>query len=148
MIAWRLGILLFACALPCATFAACARDLAGLRLLMEDAAFPLQWVETGMDDGRPLAMAVEEREGLLHLRFVKAHEGLWAEGAVSVCAADRVLHMRFHDDRIAFGTAAPWLVRYSLAQGVEFTVRRVGASALRVAIPGWSGTFTAGASVH
>lgn len=143
MIGRRLFIACFALAVPCGAAAACAGDLASLRVLWGDVAFPLHWVETGMSDGRPLAMAIEEREGALRLRFVKAEEGLWLEGPVSICAADRALRMRFTKERVTFGEAAPWLLRHAFGRNVELTIHRVHGAALKVSLPGWSGTFEA-----
>lgn len=38
-----------------------------------------------MDDGKPLLLTIMEKDGLLFLRLVKSGEGLWAEGACTVC---------------------------------------------------------------
>ncbi len=133
-------IALIALATPCRAAPPCADTLTAFRALVLDPAFPLQWRETGMDDGKPLLLTLAERDGALHLRFFKSGEGLWAEGVVSVCGRGAALAARFDAERMRFGDAAPWVVRYS--PGSEFTLIRLGA-AMRVVGTGWSSNFSA-----
>lgn len=131
---------LIALATPSQAAPPCANTLTALRALVLDPAFPLQWRETGIDDGKPLLLTLAERDGALHLRFAKSGEGLWAEGMVSVCGSGAALSARFDAGRMRFGEAAPWIIRYS--HGTEFTLVRLGA-AMRVAGTGWGSNFAA-----
>ncbi len=121
----------------------CAQNLGGLRVLLADAAFPLRWSETTMDDGRPLVLSILEREGTLFLSFMKTGEGLWAEGSIALCAKGGDFEARLDSQRMRLGPAAHWAMRYSMANGAEFTFTRLAGSRLRVYAPGWSGTFAA-----
>ena len=119
----------------------CARDIDGLRSLAADPGFPLQWIEIGMSDGKPLRLAIAQRAGVLHFRFDKSGEGLWAEGEGQVCARGGSLMAEFGPDRLQPGPAAPWLLRRSMLAGNRFELTRVDAGVLRVSTPGWRGRF-------
>lgn len=99
-----------------------------------------------MDDGKPLVMSVFDRNDLLFLSFEKTGEGLWAEGAGSVCARGDRLEARFAPEKVSIGPAAHWAMRYSLASGTDFTLTRVGAGRLKITTLGWSALFAAAAA--
>jgi len=122
--------------------AECVHDVASLRRIAGDPAFPVRWIETGMDDGKPLSLALDDRDGALHLRFDKAREGLWAEGLASICAVGAKLEMRFAPGQMQAGPAASWVVRQVLAAGGRFTFTRTAAGELRVSSTAWTGRFS------
>jgi hypothetical protein len=138
-----ISILLFGSA---SAAAECGSDVAALRRLAGDASFPLQWIESGMNDGKPLVLVLREEGGALYMRLDKAREGLWAEGGGSVCVVGGRVEMRFDAGQIRPGPAAHWLLRQSLQAGARFTFMRMGAGGLRVSTPGWSGRFVAGSA--
>jgi hypothetical protein len=119
----------------------CANTQHELRQVARDPGFALTWVETSMSDGKPLQVAISERDGALFLAFHKAQEGLWAEGVAVVCEAGDDLEARIAQDRIRLGPAAHWILRQSLGRGASFSLRRVAPGRLRIATPGWSGVF-------
>lgn len=119
----------------------CAQTVAELRALVGDPAFPLEWRETTMTDGKPLALSIAERDGALFISFVKSQEGLWAEGMGAICASGSNLEARFLPGMLAVGSSAHWAMRYSLTHGTPFSFLRLGASRMKVATIGWSGTF-------
>ena len=121
----------------------CAASVAGLQRLTGDPLFPLRWTETGMDDGKPLVLDIAERGGVLHLRFDKTQEGLWAEGSGLICAEGGSLVVRFEAGTIRPGPAAHWLLRRSLASGARFELARPVPAVLQVSTPGWRGRFAA-----
>ena len=119
----------------------CALSLGELAGLVRQPGFAARWQETSMQDGKPLVVTLSEREGELHLQFVKAGEGLWAEGAASVCMNNGVLEALLPRGRIQVGPAANWLLRQSLASGARFALGLQPGGQLRIATPGWHGTF-------
>lgn len=121
----------------------CAGDLAGLRRLAGDATFPVHWVETGMDDGKPLRLVLRERDDQLHLQFEKAREGLWAEGTGRVCVVGGALELRFQPGRLQPGPAAGWFLRQTMQQAARFTLARDVSGELQVRTAGWRGRFSA-----
>lgn len=130
--------LLCACQL---SSAACARDVDGLRQLLGDAAFALQWLETGMSDGKPLRLVIAPRDGALHFHFEKSREGLWAEGRGEVCATPGGLAAVFEPGALQPGPAASWLLRRSLPAGGRFELSRPRVGELLVGTLGWRGRF-------
>ncbi len=140
--AWRAGLaagLVLLAPICHARF--CANTQHELRQLARDPGFSLTWVETSMTDGKPLQVAISECDGALFLAFHKAQEGLWAEGAATVCESGDDLEARIAQDRIRLGPAAHWILRQSLGRGASFSLRRVAPGRLRIATPGWSGVF-------
>jgi hypothetical protein len=137
----RLLIPLLSLAAPCHAAPPCAETIRELRALLGDPAFPLQWRETTMDDGKPLVMSILERDGLLILSFAKTDEGLWAEGIGAICANGSKLEARFPPEKTSFGPAAHWAMRYSLAGAANFTLTRMGATRMRIDTLGWTGVF-------
>ena len=136
------GILGIACAsMQCHAASTCASTIAGLRALLADESFALEWRETTMDDEKPLVLSVLERDGNLFLMFVKTGEGLWAEGAGLVCREGPYFEMRLAADRLKIGPAASWAARYAFANGAQFTLARLGSHRLRIDTVGWSGVF-------
>ena len=119
----------------------CVTTLGELRTLLGDRRDALQWVETTMDDGKPLLVSIVERHGSLTLEFVKTGEGLWAEGSGAVCGAGMDFEISFGKGQLRMGPASGWLLRSLLGQGGKFTMTRLGADQLRIATSGWSGTF-------
>ncbi len=119
----------------------CVTTISELRAMLADRRDSLQWVETTMDDGKPLVVSIVERHGSLVLVFIKTHEGLWAEGTGAVCSAGADFEIRFAKDQLRMGPASGWLLRSLLGQGGTFTMTRLGANQMRIATSGWSGTF-------
>ncbi|NKE68006.1 hypothetical protein RAMLITH_19465 [Ramlibacter sp. RBP-2] len=124
-----------------ATAAPCATTVGELRSLAGDAAFPLRWEETSMSDGKPLVVSIADRDDGLFLEFVKAREGLWAEGAATICQAGAQLQARLKARRLRVGPSAHWILRHSIGQGGTFMLSRQPGGQLRIATPGWSGLF-------
>ena len=62
----------------------CVASLDGLANLAGEP-FPLRWEETSMTDGKPLVVSILEKDGSLFMEFLKAREGLWAEGSAVIC---------------------------------------------------------------
>lgn len=132
----------FLAAIPLVAQAApCATDLASLRALLGDNAFPLEWHETTMDDGKPLVLSFVERGGRLGLEFAKSGQGLWAEGLVVLCVRGTDLEARFPAEGMRLGPAAHWAMRLSVGADSAFLLTRLGPHRMRVATSGWSGTF-------
>ena len=121
----------------------CATTLAGLRTLLNEPQFALSWRETSMDDGKPLLVSIQEREGALSLEFVKAGEGLWAQSSGALCRTDKGLEIRFTAQQIRIGPAANWMLRLALGNGGKFTLTRPAPAQLHIATTGWSGLFAA-----
>lgn len=118
----------------------CALNAHELRALLES---PV-WRETTMTDGKPLVLSISEREGRAFIRFVKAGEGLWAEGHAEICAAGDGVQARLREHELVLGRAANWLIRRVLRQGgARFDLARLPDGRLRVATTGWTGDFTA-----
>ncbi len=92
-----------------------------------------------MTDGKPLVVTLAERDGSLFMEFVKAREGLWAEGAAVICRTSAGLEARI--GRLRLGPAAPWMLRASFAPGRTFAMSRQAGGPLHIALPGWVGTF-------
>jgi hypothetical protein len=137
----RGALLLASCAAVQPVLAHCAAGIDTLRRIATDPLFPLRWVETGMGDGKPLVLSIDERAGLLHLRFEKTGEGFWAEGPGRVCVEGGQLTTRFEGGALRPGPAAPWLLRQSLAAGASVELDRPSPGVLVVSTPGWRGRF-------
>jgi len=121
--------------------APCATSVAELRALLEDPVFPLAWEETSMRDARPLLATLDERNGGLFISFVKTGEGLWAEGAATLCRTGDRLEARFANGTLRIGPAAGWMLRHALETGAPVALRRVSAQELRIGTLGWAGRF-------
>jgi hypothetical protein len=119
----------------------CVSTLADLKQMLADQAFPLQWEETTMDDGKPLMVSIAEKNGALSVEFVKSTKGLWADISGEICQTDKDMEIRFTGQQIHFGPAASWALRYVLGNGGKFTLTKMDAKQLRVATTGWSGVF-------
>lgn len=137
-------------ALLCALFASaggarepgrCAATIGELRNLIGDSAFALHWVETTMTDGKPLHVAISERDGSLFLEFRKAQEGLWAQGSAAICIANDGFEARIPGNRIQLGPAAPWLLGQFMGRGATFTLSQPATGQLHISTRGWSGAF-------
>ncbi len=121
--------------------ARCASNISELRRLLGDSAFPLRWTETSMDDGKPMVVTLQERNGALALRFIKSSEGVWAEGTGTLCRKGTDIEARLGKDQLRLGPAAHWLVRMTLADGGTFTLHRPTGRQLQITTQGWSGRF-------
>lgn len=120
----------------------CAATIGELKVMLGDPAFPLQWEETSMQDGKPLQVSILEKKGALFLKFIKSREGLWAESVGVICKTGADLEIRFTKQQIRMGPAANWLLRTALGNGGKFTLTRLGAEQLRIAASGWNGIFS------
>jgi hypothetical protein len=120
----------------------CAATIGEMRALLGDQSFPLKWQETTMNDGKPLVVSIQERNGSLFLEFIKTREGLWAESAGVMCKAGADFETRFAEDQIRLGPAASWVMRYALGHGGKFTMTKLGPEQLRIATSGWNGVFS------
>jgi hypothetical protein len=120
----------------------CAKNIAELNQVWGDAAFPLKWQETSMSDGKPLAVSIQEKNGKLHLQFVKAMEGLWAESTGLICPVGNELEIEFTGDEIRLGPAANWLIKLAIGSGGKFSLQRIGPHQLRIKTSGWQGLFS------
>lgn len=134
------ALLAFACG---ASHAGCAGDIQGLRRIAEDPSFPLHWIETGMDDGRPLRLTLSDREGALHFQFDKTPAGLWAEGLGEICATSGALEARFGPGALHPGPDAGWLMRRRLEGGAHLLLTRLQSGELKVSTFGWKSRFAA-----
>lgn len=120
----------------------CAATIGELKVMLGDPAFPLQWEETSMEDGKPLQVSILEKKGALFLKFIKTREGLWAESVGVMCTTGADLEIRFTKEQIRMGPAANWLLRTALGNGGKFTLTRLGSEQLRIAANGWDGIFS------
>lgn len=127
--------------------AACAGNVAQLRAMLDDPAFPLQWEETGMSDARPLLVTIDDRGNGLFISFVKTREGLLAEGPAEVCSRAGRLEARFHADGLRLGPAASFMLRTALRSGVGVGLERNAPGRLRIGTIGWRGDFVPGMAV-
>lgn len=121
---------------------ACAATISELKVLLGDQAFPVNWEETTMEDGKPLLVSIHEKKGALFLEFIKTREGLWAESVGVICKTGAGLEIRFSAKQIRFGPAANWILRYALGNGGKFTLTKLGSEQLRIATSGWNGIFS------
>lgn len=119
----------------------CVATITDLKVLLGDPAFPLQWSETTMDDGKPLKVSITEKNGVMSVAFVKSGKGLWADITGRICQADKDFEIRFNAGQIRFGPASSWVLRYVMGNGGSFTLKRISAQQLQVATTGWSGMF-------
>ncbi|HSW17300.1 MAG TPA: hypothetical protein VLJ86_08750 [Ramlibacter sp.] len=123
----------------------CADNIASLRRLTREPAFPLYWIETDMTDGKPLHLVLTDGERALQLRFTKSGEGLWAAGVGQVCLGANGLEARFEPGQLIAGPAAGWLLQKALQSSARFTLARTAQGQLQVATFGWQGRFAAAA---
>jgi hypothetical protein len=119
----------------------CVSKLVDLKELLSDQAFSLKWEETTMDDGKPLVVAIADKNGALSVEFTKTSKGLWAEIDGELCKTDKDLEIRFSGEQIHFGPAASWVLRYALGKGGKFTLSQISPRLMRVSTTGWSGDF-------
>jgi hypothetical protein len=121
----------------------CVTSIGDLKAVLGDRRDSLQWVETTMDDGKPLVVSIVEKKGALVLAFIKTGEGVWAEGSGAICRAGSDLEVRFDHEKIRFGPAANWVLRNLSGSGARFTLTPLDSERLRIATRGWSGVFAA-----
>jgi hypothetical protein len=120
----------------------CATSIGELKILLDDQSFPLRWIETTMDDGKPLRVSILEKSGILNVEFIKTDVGTWAESFGAICKNESEIEIRFTKDQIHFGSAANWVLRYALRNGGKFSMTKIGVNQLRLATTGWSGLFS------
>lgn len=119
----------------------CVSKIVDLKALLNDPAFSMTWEETTMDDGKPLLVAIAEKNKMMSVEFTKTSKGLWAEIVGQICQTDKALEIRFTGEQIHFGPAASWVLRYALGNGGKFTLTKLSAKQMQVATTGWSGIF-------
>ena len=119
----------------------CAATIGELQAIAGGASFPLRRQETSMSDGKPLVVAIAERDDTLFLEFTKTREGLWAQGTARVCGSGARFEARLRRGGLRVGPAAHWILRHSIEQGATFVLSRLPDGQLRIATPGWSGLF-------
>jgi hypothetical protein len=120
----------------------CATSIGELKILLDDQSFPLKWIETTMDDGKPLRVSILEKNGILNVEFIKTDVGTWAESFGTICKSGSDFEIKFTKNQIRFGPAANWILRYALRNGGKFSMTKIGANQLRLATTGWSGIFS------
>jgi hypothetical protein len=119
----------------------CAASIEELKLMLGDQTFPLRWEETTMTDGKPLMVAILEKNNSLYLQFIKDKEGLWAESRGVICQAGSELGIEFTREQIRFGPAANWILRLAMGNGGKFVLSRIDAGKLQISTNGWQGVF-------
>jgi hypothetical protein len=119
----------------------CAASIEELKLMLGDQTFPLRWEETTMSDGKPLTVAILEKNNSLYLQFIKDKEGLWAESRGVICQVGSELGIEFTREQIRFGPAANWVLRVAMGNGGRFVLNRVDAGKLQITTNGWQGVF-------
>jgi hypothetical protein len=122
---------------------ACASSLLEARDWLASPSAEPAWRETSMADGKPLSLRLDERQGSLFVRFVKADEGLWAEGSARLCRAGREVQVHLAASDLTFGPAAGWFLRHVLGHGATFRLTPLEGGRLRIVTRGWSGEFAA-----
>lgn len=129
--------------LSLSSFAAkeCAKNFSSFKLMTKDPEFPMNWIETTANDGKPLKVDISERNEVLHLEFNKTKEGLWASGTADICLVDGVLKASISKDQIKLGEAAPWVLRMSMKGGADFKLEKIKPGVLKISTFGWSGEF-------
>lgn len=121
----------------------CARGFAEAGALLGRLQFARAWREVTMDDGKPLTLQISGEGPELRLSFIKAGEGLWAEGPVRVCRRAARVFAEIAGPQLRVGPAAGWAMRQLLAGGATFELAVRDNGQLRVALRGWSGDFEA-----
>lgn len=119
----------------------CVRDQAGLRQMVQDNAFPHEWIETTADDGKPLVLKMSNKNEKLYFVFDKTREGIWAEGPIEVCKSGEKLLVKISGKDIKVGREAPRLIRWSMSGGATFRLHLKSKELMHVSITGWSGDF-------
>ena len=120
----------------------CANDLNDLRKIVKDPRFSLNWVETSMDDGKPLQVEISEKNNEIYLEFNKMNEGLWAAGSSEICAKDETLVAEIEKEKMEVGPAAPRILKWALGRGGTFELERSPDNQkLKISTTGWSGEF-------
>lgn len=94
-----------------------------------------------MSDGRPLTLRITGNGAGLWMSFMKAGEGLWAEGPVRVCRRGSRVTAEIAGADLVLGPAASWAARPLFAVGAVFELAFRDTKYLQVAAPGWSGEF-------
>lgn len=94
-----------------------------------------------MDDGKPLKVAIFERDGSLRLEFIKTGEGMWAEIPGLICRVGTDLELRMSKEKPTVGPAINWIFRLAILQGGVFTLQRRTPRQLQIGTQGWNGSF-------
>ncbi|HVK61373.1 MAG TPA: hypothetical protein VM432_07475 [Bdellovibrionales bacterium] len=100
-----------------------------------------RWIETTMDDGKPLKIVITSKDDQLYFIFDKSKEGIWAEGRAEVCKEKKDLVLRVSGKDIKLGKEAPFPIRISMGRGAKFKLRFDSNEKLHVSTFGWSGDF-------
>ncbi len=119
----------------------CARSLSEMGLLLGRLHFAREWRETTMQDGNPLLLRIEDRNGPLRMEFVKDGQGRWAEGEVEVCRQSGEVIAQVAPHKLTIGEHVGWLLRHLLQRGARFTLVALEGRRMRVSTTGWSGDF-------
>jgi hypothetical protein len=120
----------------------CASDIPTLKQLFMDQNLPLRWIETSMDDNKPLLVDISQTKTGLHLEFNKTSQGLWAKGNASICADQGQIIAQIAAETIEFGPTAPSIMKKNLGSGVtlKYTRGKLTMSSGWLLI-GWTGHF-------
>lgn len=121
----------------------CASTMEELRRLLNDPNFEPRWIETGMNDGKPLLVEITDSKQGLFMTFVKTREGLWAKGVAKICQNGKSLSANITKENITVGDAAPWIMKSALEDGEEFILnyRPRNLEISTTGIFGWSSSF-------
>jgi len=94
-----------------------------------------------MSDGKPLEISITERDGSLFLEFIKAREGLWAQGKASICQFEAGRGAQLQPAGFRLGPAAHWILRSEFDRGAPLSISWPSVGEMRISTRGWSGTF-------
>lgn len=119
----------------------CALTHQDLNALLKVERFPENWVETTQNDGKPLMIRMQERDGRLYFIFDKTKEGVWAEGLIQICKNQNNFVIQISRADIKIGSAAPWPMKISMKRGAQFTLQMKEKDKMHVSTLGWSGDF-------
>lgn len=123
----------------------CVNDIASFRKMFGDEKYPLEWIETTADDGKPLVVTISEKENKIFLEFNKTKEGLWASGTADICKDEEIV-ADIRKDQIKLGKAAHWVLKMSMKNGAKFTLTKLKPLVLKISTFGWKGEFIPGKS--
>ena len=119
----------------------CAQTRQDLNAFLKVESFPENWIETTQNDGKPLMIKMQERNGSLYFIFDKTKEGVWAEGVIQICKNQNNFVVQISRKDIKIGSAAPWPMKISMKSGAQFTLQLKEKDKMHVSTFGWSGDF-------
>lgn len=117
----------------------CVTTLDAFKKLIKHDDFPVAWIETTADDGKPLVMRISSESDKLHLEFDKTKEGIWAKGFATVCQEKNSFSAKISKDDVKWGPEAPFVMK--MRGSANFDLSFPKDTEMKVAIFGWSGTF-------